>query len=199
VIIARRTMTFAAADLIDADAIKTSVATSTDAVAYTSGDFDGAAKTPEGFAGFADVGAIPCVSSSSAAGAYTPGSTVTFTGPWRGETVTRVATLAEEDGNETAYADGPLDGAPTAIDVEAQADTDGAFTFGWGGVAPLYTSGTGAHQRLWWVRCGETAGDIHVRYSLGEDTIAATAGAEYTAAVAAVLGDTAVELTILEA
>ncbi len=194
---ARRTMTFDAADLGDTDAIKTSVATQATPQTYGPEDLNGAAQSPEAFAGFEQVGGIPSVTTGANVGSYVVGSTVTFVGTWDGQEVRRVATLTDADGGETLLADGPLDGAPTSLEVEAQANGSGSLIFGWGGVAPLMVPK--GRQRLWWLRCGDTSGDIAVRYPLGEDVIEAVAGQEYPAAIAALLAETAVTVVVFEA
>lgn len=194
-----RSFTIAAASLADADGIKTSVATSTDAVEYTGADLDGALVVGEvayptlgsksGFASY------PSVTSSSQSGAYEPGSKVVFTGTYRGEEATSTATLTEGDGDETQLGDKPLD-TVTAISVEAQADTDGAFTFGFSDLVVGYDS-TG--RRKSWSVMANTAGNVHLGYSDGsDDTISATAGIPIPISPVRVYADTAVAVTIFE-
>jgi hypothetical protein len=62
------------------------------------------------------------------AGAFAVGSTVSWVGTYGGKATTRTATVTSADGG-TLIADGPLDSV-TTVDVDAQADTDGTWTFG---------------------------------------------------------------------
>jgi hypothetical protein len=119
------------ANILDADAIKTSIATSTSAASYTGAALNGddanpgpATPTPDGHTG---VPQYP-VAVGAGAGAFVDGSAVTFTGTYGGETTVRTATVVGANGG-TFIADGPLDTCDT-VDVEEQADTDGTWTFG---------------------------------------------------------------------
>lgn len=116
----------------DPNGIKTSIASAITAQTYRT--FNGTNVCGGGFGALAS---YPTVTTGSHAGAHVAGSKVYFTGTYNRATVTRTATLVAEDGGETLVADGPLDiGSVTLIVVEAQADTDGTFEFGWQDILP---------------------------------------------------------------
>ena len=193
-----RSLTFAeAAELADADGIKESIATATSAATYSGVDLDGTSTVGVvGSQTFERLASWPTVSASSAAGAYTDESAVTFTGTWGGEIVTRTATIAGTDGNATFTADGPLDlGSVTSISVEAHADTDGAFTFGWSGVGPR-------KGRSWILIAREDvdAGELDVEFSNGQQdpNLSLTSGETLGAFVTRVLATTTVDFTAYE-
>lgn len=108
----------------DPDSIKKAYATVVTAEVYTTTDLDG------------DLGDDPfdpprCVSITlaAAAGAYTNGSTVTFTGTLDGAAVTDVLTITGTDGGITVLGDQYFD-TITQIDVQAQATTGGYIEYG---------------------------------------------------------------------
>lgn len=193
-----RSMTFAnAAELADADGIKESIATDTSAATYSGVDLDGTSTVGVvGTQTFERLASWPTVSASSAAGAYTDASEVVFTGTWGGEIVTRTATIVGTDGNATFIADGPLDlGSVTSIAVDAQADTDGAFTFGWSGVGPR-------KGRSWVLIAREAvaAGALDVEFSNGQQdpNLSLASGELLGAYVQRVLATTTVDFTAHE-
>lgn len=201
-----RSMTFTTSDFADADAIKTTVSTSTSAASYSGAGLNGAMANPgpaaPEFASKTGYASYPSVTSSSTVGAFTAGSDIVFTGTYNGVAVTRTATLTAANGNETQVADGPMD-TVTQIDVEAQADTDGSFTFGFTDLAPSgdgsgAATGSAGRIKQWWV-VAATAGNVHVGYSDGtSDTIPMQAGALIEAYPTRIYADTAVTVTVYE-
>jgi hypothetical protein len=199
-------MTFTTAQTADADGIKTSVATATTAQNYSGAALNGALVTSNvaypRFASKLGIASYPTVTSSSVVGAYTAASTIVFTGTYNGVAVTRTATLTQANGNETQFADGPMDSV-TSIAVAAQADTDGAFTFGFSGLCPAgdgagTAAGTVGRIRQWWVSAAST-GNVHVGYSDGsDDTVPLIAGQMLEAYPVRIYADTAVTVTVYE-
>lgn len=126
-----RSMSFTT--LLDADGIKTSIATAASIQTYSGAAINGAYAT----AGVAtpapnshtDVDQYPVATASSSAGSYTNASTIQFAGTYNGVAVTRTATVVGTDGNASFIADGPMR-TVTSIVVAAQANTSGAWTFG---------------------------------------------------------------------
>lgn len=125
-----RPANFVTANIVSANAIKTSIATAASIQTYTGGALNGAHLTPypDSKTGYAQ---WPTATASSSAGSYINGSTIVFTGTYNGVVTTRTATVVGTDGNAVFMADGPLDGAVTSIVVGAQTNTGGAWTFGW--------------------------------------------------------------------
>jgi hypothetical protein len=134
-----RSVSLTRSTVLDADAIKTSVATSDAVASYSGTDLDGAdvgadniaRPTPSGHTGVAQ---YPIAASAAHTGSYVVASAITFTGTYGGVSAVRTATVGSADGNETLIADGPLD-TVSQIDVAAQADALGAWTFGFDDVA----------------------------------------------------------------
>ena len=130
-------MTIITAEIADPDAIKTSIATVAAAVSYTGVALNGADANPGPATPtpshtdnvVTDVPQYPTATASSSAGSYVDGSEVVFTGTYGGAAKSRTATVVGTDGNATFVADGPLDTVST-VAVDAQADTNGAWTFG---------------------------------------------------------------------
>lgn len=197
---ASRTVTFSnVSQLADDDAIKTSVASSTSAVVYTGADLDGAAVSdgvarpvPNDHAGLAS---YPSVTTTAQSGAYEPGSKVTFVGTYGTGIgagpivpVERTAVISEPDGGETAFADGPLDSV-FEIRVEPQADTDGALSFGFSGLAPL------KGQRFIQLE-GAAEGEIHVGYGDHEDKLLTDAGRKHECMPTRIFADTTAIFTL---
>lgn len=125
------------------------------------------AATPQSYSGAALNGAIGAaamelprtvsVTTSAHAGSYVPASTVTFTGTDKdGNAITEALALVATNGGETIVG---LKGFMqiTQIDVQAQNDASGAFTFG---VQDIVVPGCRV------VRVG-TGGDLHVTYASG--------------------------------
>lgn len=136
--ISPRLLPLVASTVLDADAIKTSIATSASGAIYAGAALNGATASagiatpaPSGLTGVAQ---YPIAVASSSAGSYTASSTIQFSGTFSGESVTRTATVVGANGNATFVADGPLDTC-TGITVAAQHDTSGAWTFGWNDIA----------------------------------------------------------------
>jgi hypothetical protein len=174
-----RSMTFAAADLADADGFVESLATVTDPVTLEGEDLDGALVDDEiGMPPKPNIAFWPSVTADSSAGAFTPDVDIEFHGTYAGVAVTRVAQLTSADGDETIIADGPLE-TLTSIDIPAMADTDGALTFGFSGIGPKKDSL--GNELSWVVVSGAAAADtgttITVAYRNGEqDTVPFLAG-----------------------
>lgn len=126
-----RSMSFTT--LLDADGIKTSIATAAAAAAYSGVALDGAYASA-GVAtaapnGHIDVDQYPVATAAANAGSYVAGSKILFTGSYNGLVVTRTATVVGANGGAAFIADGPLR-TVTGISVEAQANAGGAWTFG---------------------------------------------------------------------
>ncbi len=107
--------------------------------------------------------------------------------------MTRTATVSGTGGGATFIADGPLETC-TQIDVAAQADTDGSWTFGWSGVGP-WTDGSGAdgpnRLRRWIVKATDT-NNIHIANAQGDqDTAPMQAGDHHIMYAARIYADTA--------
>lgn len=129
----RRSMTFTTAGLLDADGIKTALATTTAAITYSGATLNGAYVTA-GVAtpapnGHTDVDQYPVITLSSSAGAYTNGAVVQYVGTYNGEAVTRTATIVGANGGASFIADGPMR-TVTSIICPAQASTAGSLTHG---------------------------------------------------------------------
>jgi hypothetical protein len=139
-----RILPLVASTVLDADAIKTTIATVAAGVIYAGAALNGATASagtatpaPSGLTGVAQ---YPIAVASSNAGSYVNGSTIQFSGTFSGETVTRTATVSGTGGGATFVANGPLDTC-NGITVAAQADTSGAWTFGWNDIACKVVNG----------------------------------------------------------
>lgn len=166
-----RTYTFAAAaDLADADGIKTLVATALTAASYDGADFNGALGAgPIAFA----PPRYPSVTTTADAATYNTTDPIVFTGTRGGRPATVEILLTQAGGNETVIATEPLDTLET-IDVPAQLTVNGEFTFGWSGIACKKHADVEHPFRQ--VRA-MGAGNLHVGYIGGaEDTFAMTDG-----------------------
>lgn len=133
-----RVLPLTASSVLDATAIKTSIATATTIQTYSGAALNGSDVTA-GVAtpapsGLAHVAQYPIVVCSNTVGAFTLNSTVTFIGTYGGEAVSRVATITSTAGNGTYTADGPVD-TVTSVIVAAQATTDGTITLGFNDIA----------------------------------------------------------------
>ena len=189
-----RTFDQSAGAYSDADGIKESVATSDEAASYTGVALDGTntAGTLVSAAVATGLASYPTFSSTSAASSYVNASTVTFTGTYQGQAVQRVAVLTGTDGNETeVLADGPMDiDSISQIDVEAQADANGAFTFGWKHLLPA----TGL-----WFMVARAAGNVHLTFQDGTiDTLPMAQYEQHLALVSMLHSDTAIDVTVYE-
>jgi len=197
-----RSLSFAAGGLADVDAYVDGVATDTSPAVLSGEDLDGTLVTDDiGQPPKAGIAFWPSVTSSSAAGAFTALSEIVFTGTYNGATVARTAVLTDGDGNETIIADGPLE-TLVSIAIEAQADTDGTFDFGFSGVGPKLDA-VGSPKRWELVsNAAAAAADTataHVIYQDGtEDTVLLAKGAALKAAPVRVFADTAPAITIYE-
>jgi len=123
-----------ASSVLDADAIKLSIASVASIATYSGAALDGATVTdgvstpaPSGLIG---VSQHPIAVAASHAGSYVVNSTVVFTGTRGGKAATSTATVTSANGNLTYVGNNPLD-TVTSIVVGAQADALGAWTFGY--------------------------------------------------------------------
>lgn len=117
-----KTSTFSA--IADPDGIKTSIATAITPQIYEGGALNGALAAAQ------PIARTVSVTSSAAAGAYVADSPVTFTGTNElGQLATETLRLTAANGGETIAGEQPFR-TVTKIEVAAQADTDGALTFG---------------------------------------------------------------------
>lgn len=197
------TRTVAAANLIDVDGFKTSIATAASVQSYSGGALNGASASAGPAHGFAF---IPSATLASNSGSYVAGSAITFVGTYLGVATTRTGLIVGANGNETVLGDGPLDGPLTSIGVAAQVNTGGSFQFGWtdmlpaGRIGPTPGFGSAKQPASWLGLTPSTSGAVHVGYSGSlEDTIAGIAGAHIEAAIQRVYANTAVAVTIFVA
>lgn len=128
-----RPITITTANILDAAAIKTSIATVAAITTYTGAALNGADANP-GPAyptpdGHTDVPQYPLAVAAANAGSYVNGSTIVFTGLYGGKSTQRTATVVGTDGSATFIADGPLDSV-ISITIGAQVNTGGSWTFG---------------------------------------------------------------------
>jgi hypothetical protein len=124
---ARRTFTYAAGDLVDADGIKTSFATVAAPVTVVPADFNGAMVS----AVTGIIAGLPrslTIARSSAANQYSV-VPIVITGKRGGLTVTESLTPANDDGNDILRTTAGFD-TVTSIAIPTQAGTGGAFTIG---------------------------------------------------------------------
>jgi hypothetical protein len=133
-----RVLPLTASTVLDANAIKTSIATATTIQTYSGADLNGSdvatgVATPAP-SGLTNVAQYPIVVCSNSVGAFTLNSTVTFVGTYGGEAVSRVATITSTAGNGTYVANGPVDKV-TSVTVAAQATAGGTITLGWNDIA----------------------------------------------------------------
>lgn len=152
--IARRTKTYAASAVADADGIKTSFSGSTDPVTYDVSDFDGAAIS----SGVLDLPRTVSLTYSNTPNAFST-SPVVVTGKRGGETVTESLTTADDDGNTTVFGSQPFD-TISSIALPAMATTTGTITIG---VADICAPAGGAF-------CGvqlAADGTLYVQYGEG--------------------------------
>jgi hypothetical protein len=197
-----RSISFLAAELTDVDGYVDGLTTSTSAAALTVADFNGvlAPGAGPGLPPKTGIAFWPSVTTAAAVGAYALADIV-FTGTYNGATVARTATLTDADGGETIIADGPLE-TLTAIDIDAMADTDGEFDFGFSGVSPVLDAlGT---EKTWQIVAHTDAaaadtGAVVVGYANGEtDTVEMAKGEQLLAKPTRVFATTTVPITIYE-
>jgi hypothetical protein len=200
-----RSFSLAAAALADPDGFVESIATVTTADVLTGAELDGVLVDANnvGQPPAPGIAFWPTVTSDASAGAFVAGSDIVFTGTYNGATVTRTATLTAVNGDETVFADGPLE-TLTQIDIEAQADTDGAFTFGFSGISPRRLPGEAVAYKKWLVKSYADAANadtanVHVGYPDGTtDTVELAKGAQLEAAPSRIYGDTTAPITVYE-
>lgn len=123
---AQRTKSYTGALLSDADGIKTSFATVTSVVALAASDLNGAQIAT---GGVLDLPRTVSITLGNNAGAYTPTTPIVVTGRRGGSVVTASFAPTTADGNEVLHSTQLFD-VITAVDIPAQADTDGSFTIG---------------------------------------------------------------------
>jgi hypothetical protein len=123
--ISRRTKTYAAADLVDPDGIKTSFATVTSPVTLVPADFNGAVISA---AGALDLPRSVTITRGNNANQYavTP---IVITGFYSGREVTDTFTPANDDGNDT-FVGTQLFETITSIAIPLQGGTGGSFLIG---------------------------------------------------------------------
>jgi hypothetical protein len=191
-----RTVTILAAALADTDAIKTSVASSASAASYDADDLNGAAAPGSAVATANIVSGLPSfvvVTVASNAGSYVAGSKITVTGTFNGDVQTEELEIVGTDGNEVLLGDVPFD-TVSGIDIEAQENTSGAFTFGFSGIGTPKRNTRFIH---WQGFVGAETGNIHVKYHDGnEDTIPTDVGRDHPAAPARFYADSTAGFTL---
>ncbi len=147
-----RTVTFQT--VADADAIKTSVASSTSEESYSGAELNGAI----GAAAMVPARTLS-VTTSSNTGSYNIADPITFTGTdSEGNAISEDLTLTNEDGGETLVTTKAFR-TVTSIATPEQNDTGGAFTFGVRDIVPVANPPRA-------VRCGG-AGNLKVAYDDG--------------------------------
>jgi hypothetical protein len=123
--------------------------------------------------GYTNIAQYPIAVASNSAGSYVASSKIMFTGTYGtgygSQNVVRTATVVGTGGNATFVADGPLD-TVSQIDVEAQVNTSGAWTFGFNDVACRKNAGELEPWR--WLQATST-GDCLVTCAVGGDALLA--------------------------
>lgn len=165
---ARRTKSYAAAELQDADGVKTSFATSTDPVALTEADWNGAVLNASATL---DLPRTITISRSAAANQYST-DPIVLTGTRGGRTVTESLVPANDDGNDILRGTQAFD-ALTSVSIPAQAGTGGAFTIGVQDICAPYGDRFGGVQL-------HADGTLNVQY--GEEASATTDAIPFTVA-----------------
>lgn len=177
---------YTVASVFDADAIKTSIATSASAQLYDDADLNGAI-------GGATLDGFPqqvSATLASNAGSYST-NPITVTGTdVKGNEQTDTLTPTDTDGGYVIRTTKAFKSV-TSIAVPAQANTGGAFTFGYSHVCPQPPA-----RRI---RCGATAGTIQMQSEAGDARPMPfpAYGAE-TVVFAKVLDTTSVDFAILQ-
>ncbi|UOF77386.1 hypothetical protein [Caudoviricetes sp.] len=122
---AKRSKTYAAADIADADGVKTSFATVAAPVVLVPADFNGAAMTT---GGVLDLPRSITITRSSAANQFSV-SPIVITGTRGGVEVTESLTPANNDGNDVLRGTQAFD-VITSISLPTAGGTGGAYTIG---------------------------------------------------------------------
>lgn len=122
----RRTKSYAAADVADADGVKTSFATATDAVALTAADWNGVAIAVT--TGILNPARTITVTLSNNANQFST-EPIVLTGTRNGVVVTASLTPANDDGNVTLATSQPFD-TLTGVALPAMGGTGGTITIG---------------------------------------------------------------------
>lgn len=155
---ARRTVSFTASEVADADGVITSFASSTSPVTKVPADMGGAAMS--GTTGrFAKLPRTVTIALSSAANQYAV-EAIVITGLRGGLTVTESLTPTTDDGNETLRGAQVFDSL-TSVAFPAQAGTGGAFTVGTQDIATPAAADTFVGVELL------SAGTINVQFGAG--------------------------------
>jgi hypothetical protein len=174
-----RTVSFAnGAALVDADGIKTLVATVATAASYTGAALNGAYAnpgpaypTPGTHTGLAQYPTV--TTTSETPDTYNITDPIVFTGTYGGEVATSSATLVAVKGGEAIIGDHPLDSV-VSIAVPAQLGTAGEFTFGFTDLAARKANGIIYPWRK--VRAGG-AGNVGLKFECQDvDTLAMLEG-----------------------
>jgi len=121
----KRSKTYASADVVDADGVKTSFATVQSPVALTVADWNGAAITA---AGLLDLPRSITITRGNNVGQYSV-APIVLTGLRGGETVTESLTPGSANGNDTLRGTQAFDFL-TSIAIPTQGGTGGSFTIG---------------------------------------------------------------------
>lgn len=195
-------MSFAAADLADADGFVTTLTTSTSPVTLDGTDLNGVLVDDDNIGQPPKTGIAfwPTATASNTVGAFTTNA-ITFTGTYAGETVTRSAAYTSANGNQTVIADGPLE-TLVSISIPAMADTDGSHTFGFSGIGPRKDKLS--NYKAWKVVSNADTANadtaaVHVAYSDGStDTVELAKGAELLASPVRIYADSTAPVTIYE-
>ena len=127
-LLARRSVSYSAAELDQANGVKTSFATSASVVNMIASDWNGAAVANAGTTWAKRCARTITITRSSSVGSYTT-TAITITGKRGGVTVTETLTPANANGGDVLRGTQLFDAPPT-ISLPAQANTSGAFQIG---------------------------------------------------------------------
>jgi hypothetical protein len=199
-----RSLSFtSSAALLDADGIKTTIATVAAAVTYTGAALNGAYANPgpaiPAPGGHAGVAQWPVATASSAAGSFVNGSSITWVGLYGGVSTTRTATVVGTDGNASFIADGPLESV-TSVTIAAQVNTSGAWTLGFTDLAPRKVPGSTSEPVFRGI-VGNAVGNVAVSYtgSAYSDVLVCIAGQQWPVdAMRIIQATTTIAFTALE-
>jgi hypothetical protein len=127
-----RTLTFSSTNMLDVDALVTSIATAASITTFSGAGLNGVVPTTGlTLAGHSGIAQYPSITCSNSVGSFVLNSTCVFTATYGGEAVTRTATITSTAGNGTYIANGPIDvGSCTKAVLAAQVNTSGTVSLG---------------------------------------------------------------------
>jgi hypothetical protein len=155
-----RSITLATAALVDVDALKRAIETTTAEITYSVATLNGELANPG--PAVLDPPRYVTITTASNAGSYLVAEPHVVTGTRCGETVTEELQLTAVNGDETIQGSQPFD-TIVSITCPAQHDTSGTWSFGVSGVAARCDrQGREVPYRA--IRVGATGGDVVVGY-----------------------------------